>query len=117
MASGFREGKRRAVQLNIRLHGQAVKTPPFHGGNMGSIPLGVTKEKEETRCVSSFSLVTESGAHFLYFQYVVYFAIIFSVYSFTQREKCVIIKIAFIKAEKVQALYYVGRLSNSGGAN
>ena len=43
MASGFREGKRRAVQLNIRLHGQAVKTPPFHGGNRGSIPLGVTK--------------------------------------------------------------------------
>ena len=23
--------------------GQAVKTPPFHGGNRGSIPLGVTK--------------------------------------------------------------------------
>ena len=64
MASGFREGKRRAVQLNIRLHGQAVKTPPFHGGNRGSIPLGVTKEKEETRCVSSFSLVTPRGAHF-----------------------------------------------------
>ena len=27
---------------NIRLHGQAVKTPPFHGGNRGSNPLGVT---------------------------------------------------------------------------
>ena len=25
-----------------RLLGQAVKTPPFHGGNRGSIPLGVT---------------------------------------------------------------------------
>ena len=24
--------------------GQAVKTPPFHGGNMGSIPVGVTKK-------------------------------------------------------------------------
>ena len=23
--------------------GQAVKTPPFHGGNRGSIPLGVTR--------------------------------------------------------------------------
>ena len=23
------------------LHGQAVKTPPFHGGNRGSNPLGV----------------------------------------------------------------------------
>ena len=26
----------------VRLHGQAVKTPPFHGGNRGSNPLGVT---------------------------------------------------------------------------
>ena len=25
-------------------HGQAVKTPPFHGGNMGSSPVGVTKQ-------------------------------------------------------------------------
>ena len=24
-----------------RLLGQAVKTPPFHGGNTGSIPVGV----------------------------------------------------------------------------
>ena len=28
------------------LHGQAVKTPPFHGGNRGSNPLGVTSFKE-----------------------------------------------------------------------
>ena len=27
---------------NVRLHGQAVKTSPFHGGNTGSIPVGVT---------------------------------------------------------------------------
>ena len=27
--------------MNIRLHGQAVKTSPFHGGNTGSIPVGV----------------------------------------------------------------------------
>jgi hypothetical protein len=27
----------------IRLHGQAVKTPPFHGGNRGSNPLGVIR--------------------------------------------------------------------------
>ena len=26
----------------IRLRGQAVKTSPFHGGNTGSIPVGVT---------------------------------------------------------------------------
>ena len=29
---------------NTRLHGQAVKTSPFHGGNAGSIPAGVTKQ-------------------------------------------------------------------------
>ena len=28
-------------QTANRLHGQAVKTPPFHGGNRGSNPLGV----------------------------------------------------------------------------
>ena len=27
------------------LHGQAVKTPPFHGGNRGSNPLGVIDNK------------------------------------------------------------------------
>ena len=27
----------------IRLRGQAVKTSPFHGGNTGSIPVGVTR--------------------------------------------------------------------------
>ena len=43
---GRRRGKAsNGVFLNqwqqIRLHGQAVKTPPFHGGNRGSNPLGV----------------------------------------------------------------------------
>ena len=28
----------------VRLHGQVVKTPPFHGGNRGSNPLGVIKK-------------------------------------------------------------------------
>ena len=28
------------------LHGQAVKTPPFHGGNRGSNPLGVTDDRK-----------------------------------------------------------------------
>ena len=27
--------------INRRLRGQAVKTSPFHGGNTGSIPVGV----------------------------------------------------------------------------
>ena len=30
-------------KINIRLRGQAVKTSPFHGGNTGSIPVGVIK--------------------------------------------------------------------------
>ena len=28
-------------KINIWLHGQAVKTSPFHGGNTGSNPVGV----------------------------------------------------------------------------
>ena len=30
---------------NVWLLGQAVKTSPFHGGNTGSIPVGVTEYK------------------------------------------------------------------------
>ena len=29
------------LRKKIRLLGQAVKTSPFHGGNTGSIPVGV----------------------------------------------------------------------------
>ncbi len=36
-----------AVSRFKRPLGQAVKTPPFHGGNMGSIPVGVTKESDK----------------------------------------------------------------------
>ena len=35
------EGKLVLLACLIRLHGQAVKTPPFHGGIRGSNPLGV----------------------------------------------------------------------------
>ena len=35
-------GKVGRCRFLLRLHGQAVKTPPFHGGNSGSIPDGVT---------------------------------------------------------------------------
>ena len=38
----------RKFKSHCRYHiwpvGQAVKTPPFHGGNMGSIPVRVTKK-------------------------------------------------------------------------
>ena len=37
----------RGVFLNIRLRCQAVKTSPFHGGNTGSIPVGVTEKSEK----------------------------------------------------------------------
>ena len=36
------------LQLKIRPVGQAVKTSPSHGEGMGSIPVGVTKEKSTT---------------------------------------------------------------------
>ena len=39
----FSEHEVRYRQIYTRLHGQAVKTPPFHGGNRGSNPLGVIK--------------------------------------------------------------------------
>ena len=32
-------------KINIWLRGQAVKTSPFHGGNTGSIPVGVILQK------------------------------------------------------------------------
>ena len=44
--SRCRYHKRRSLNTApfIRPVGQAVKTPPFHGGNMGSIPVRVTKK-------------------------------------------------------------------------
>ena len=39
------EGKLVLLDCLIRLHGQAVKTPPFHGGNGSSILPGVTINK------------------------------------------------------------------------
>ncbi len=38
--------------LFFRPYGQAVKTPPFHGGNSGSIPDRVTKETSGLRLES-----------------------------------------------------------------
>ena len=37
----------------IWLHGQAVKTSPFHGGNTGSIPVGVTEKDSQKRVLLS----------------------------------------------------------------
>ena len=35
------ETMQKRKKQEMRLHGQAVKTSPFHGGNTGSIPVGV----------------------------------------------------------------------------
>ncbi len=42
--------------------GQAVKTPPFHGGNTGSIPVRVTKNRQFSDCLFFFCI-------FLYVSY------------------------------------------------
>ena len=44
-------------RTRLRLHGQAVKTPPFHGGNPGSIPGGVTRIYAAT--LAAFELYAE----------------------------------------------------------
>ncbi len=45
----------------FRLHGQAVKTPPFHGGNRGSNPLGVIMN-ESINCGPLAQLVRAAGS-------------------------------------------------------
>ena len=47
----------RHVRFSItRLRGQAVKTSPFHGGNTGSIPVGVTSDQMSTYMVGKSSI-------------------------------------------------------------
>ena len=48
--------------------GQAVKTPPFHGGNRGSIPLGVTKINKKARDIGLllFYVLKKLCIHFIY---------------------------------------------------
>ena len=45
----------RSLPVYLRLHGQVVKTPPFHGGNPGSSPGGVTSASRTTRCTARFT--------------------------------------------------------------
>ena len=49
-----------SIKNFIWLLGQAVKTPPFHGGNRGSIPLGVT--------ILSYGRIAQLGEHLPYKQ-------------------------------------------------
>ena len=49
--------------------GQVVKTPPFHGGNMGSSPVRVTKKLYECICVRiAFLFSPAAGVHTLLFR-------------------------------------------------
>ena len=41
--------------------GQAVKTPPFHGGNMGSIPVRVTKKNSDAFASEFFVMHKRTG--------------------------------------------------------
>ena len=59
---GVRLGR---VRNRIRLLGQAVKTSPFHGGNTGSIPVGVTEVRLITFISLSIFLVSGNTAEVL----------------------------------------------------
>ena len=50
-----------SVPRNIRPVGQAVKTPPSHGGDRGSIPLRVTKKKTDTLGICLLFLHSKIG--------------------------------------------------------
>ena len=51
-ARGARENISRSEIRWFRLRGQEVKTSPFHGGNTGSIPVGVTLQLKKVWCHS-----------------------------------------------------------------
>ena len=55
-------GRAQQKRKKPRPLGQAVKTPPFHGGNRGSIPLGVT--------ILNFGSIAQLGEHLPYKQRV-----------------------------------------------
>ena len=48
--------KNRSLPVYLWLHGQAVKTPPFHGGIPGSSPGGVTNVSRTAQCGSFYLL-------------------------------------------------------------
>ena len=50
------------VRNKMRLLGQAVKTSPFHGGNTGSIPVGVIEMFPERVCGPLAQLVRATGS-------------------------------------------------------
>ena len=45
--------------IQTRLHGQAVKTSPFHGGNTGSIPVGVINSQNAAVIITDAFLVVK----------------------------------------------------------
>ena len=55
--------------FNIWPVGQAVKTPPFHGGNMGSSPVRVTKICKKTSYFYEVFIVFCAYLHNLHFHF------------------------------------------------
>ena len=49
-------------KINIWLRGQAVKTSPFHGGNTGSIPVGVISLRTNNKIRRSSQVVRRGSA-------------------------------------------------------
>ena len=61
-SSPARGVRQRSRCLHTRLRGQAVKTSPFHGGNTGSIPVGVTSLQFAVIFGSLAQLVRATGS-------------------------------------------------------
>ena len=49
----------REAAMKMRLHGQVVKTPPFHGGNTGSNPVGVITDRLLIECYLKYAVVAQ----------------------------------------------------------
>ena len=69
---GQAESATLALSAFPRPLGQAVKTPPFHGGNTGSNPVGVIQKTHKRYSLVSFFIFIISVICFLHAQFVVY---------------------------------------------
>ena len=58
----FSDFFKQRTTVGIRLRGQEVKTSPFHGGNTGSIPVGVTSLQFAVIFGSLAQLVRATGS-------------------------------------------------------
>ena len=80
------------IRYHLRPVGQAVKTRPFHGCNMGSIPVRVTNSEKAPQqwCFSFFSgLVTRREPNLALFQSCVFRLVLRARFAFAVSEYCV----------------------------